>query len=286
MHDPVHNHHIVPLLFLVLWLWACSPSLSSRALPITHEHPAWPTTSAPLALSDWLDANHYPGPEQALLVAIPPPKQLEGRWARAWAYELRARELEMAWFEKLETLHNVEDQGEHERAEAIRVELKVLEKRYRDMRWSGHMILRRIVDEDDPAADRALFTLGSYALDEGQYDAGQRLLTYLLWAHPSSEWAPYALLFLGDLELSQLAFSRAQTHFETLLQAQPDHDLAAYAGYKLGWIYAFDGRWEDSIAAFEEALSRTEQKSFRRELQSDIQWARVRMASSSSGSRP
>lgn len=121
-----------------------------------------------------------------------------------------------------------------------------------------------------------------HELAEAERDLAKALhgadLAKLLHRFPRSGHAPAAHLAIADHYFFENAMGPARRHYEAVL-ADRRHPLAAFAAYKLGWVFFNLGEMHDAVAAFEDArrlaapgspLAREIERDLRRAIEASI----------------
>jgi tetratricopeptide (TPR) repeat protein len=101
---------------------------------------------------------------------------------------------------------------------------------------------------------RLYYTLGETAASNGQYDLARDYFLALSDNHRRSEWSPKALYARGRLYLEEERFSESAEAFELLRQRHPLDAMTRRIGTALGESYYQQGRYEEAIRAFDDAL--------------------------------
>ncbi len=101
---------------------------------------------------------------------------------------------------------------------------------------------------------RLFYILGETAASNDQLDLARKYFLTLSGEHRRSEWSPKALYARGRLYLEEERFNESAEAFELLRQRHPMDAMTRRIGTALGESYYQQGRYEEAIRAFEDAL--------------------------------
>jgi TolA-binding protein len=101
---------------------------------------------------------------------------------------------------------------------------------------------------------RLLYTLGEVSAEDGQLDRARGYFLTLSDNYRRSDWSPKALYARGRLYLQEEKFNESAEAFELLRERHPFDAMTRRIGTALGESYYQQGRFEDAIRAFDDAL--------------------------------
>ncbi|MEQ1564688.1 MAG: tetratricopeptide repeat protein [Myxococcota bacterium] len=119
-------------------------------------------------------------------------------------------------------------------------------------------------------ADQALFFLGSSLADLGRARESADAFAQLVRSYPRSDYAADAYVQLGEhyLEVEHDP-ARALSAYQKAA-SWPDHPMAAYASYKLGWCYYNVGAYDEAIRALQRVVETGSQLQLQQEALHDL----------------
>lgn len=154
--------------------------------------------------------------------------------------------------------------------ERDRINIRIAESDYYLRRYRGARdALRLYLGDRSRAAEAQFFHLASIR-ELGEHDEYQARVRALVDKFPDSSWAEEALNNLGTHYILLNEDARAAEVFRELLQRFPGGDRAARAAWKYGWWEYKNGRYEETVRAFENAAAAFPRSDYR---PSWIYWA-------------
>lgn len=102
--------------------------------------------------------------------------------------------------------------------------------------------------------DAALYLLGYTQLEAGEDEAGKQTYLTLVADHPKSEYAPEALLRLGEVEFDYAEFEQAAEYYKKVMD-YPDSEFFDLALYKLAWSYYQMFDYDRAIKTFKDLIA-------------------------------
>src|SRR5690625_4955784 len=103
-------------------------------------------------------------------------------------------------------------------------------------------------------AAETYYWMADAAISAEDTEQARSYLLTLAEDYPDSEWAPEALYTRGRLFLTENNYDASTEAFELLKQQYPNTDITRRIGMALGESYYQQGRYEDAIGAFQDAM--------------------------------
>ncbi|WP_244545684.1 tetratricopeptide repeat protein [Fodinibius roseus] len=103
-------------------------------------------------------------------------------------------------------------------------------------------------------AAEVYYWMAEAAIAGGDTEQARRYFLTVGEEYPDSEWAPKALYTRGRLFLSENNYDASTEAFELLKEQYPNADITRRIGMALGESYYQQGRYEEAIGAFEDAM--------------------------------
>ncbi len=108
----------------------------------------------------------------------------------------------------------------------------------------------------------AKLDIGRNLWNLGQPVAGAKYFKEVTQETPSSELAVKAQFFLGKIYEEKKDFPKALENYKLAFEKYPEEYYAQWAGWRLGWIYYLDGKFEQAFNRFQEAAHQFPNGSF------------------------